>query len=135
MTKYSPFHYPKTSLEIIRLAVMLYVRFPLSLRNVENSLSAIVIRVPLLYIRDKINTHQPKVVVFYSTSYIDYWNQIIQGDFKDEKQANTFTQNKNKMRWLIKNGTCFVQVPQPSAARANSFWNDAGHEIRKHIKL
>lgn len=87
------------------------------------------------YIRDKINTHQPKVVVFYSTSYMNYWNEIIQGDFTDEKQANTFTQNKNKMRWLIKNGTCFVQVPQPSAARANSFWNDAGHEIGKRIKL
>ena len=35
MTKRSPFKYFKTSPEIIRLAVMLYVRFPLSLRNVE----------------------------------------------------------------------------------------------------
>jgi putative transposase len=34
MTKRSPFKYFKTSPEIIRLAVMLYVRFPLSLRNV-----------------------------------------------------------------------------------------------------
>ena len=38
MTKPSPFHYFKTSPEIIRLAVMLYVRFPLSLRNVEDLL-------------------------------------------------------------------------------------------------
>ena len=38
MTKPSPFRYFKTSPEIIRLAVMLYVRFPLSLRNVENLL-------------------------------------------------------------------------------------------------
>ena len=36
MTKHSPFRYFKTSPEIIRLAVMLYVRFPLSLRNVED---------------------------------------------------------------------------------------------------
>jgi hypothetical protein len=35
MTRRSPFKYFKTSPEIIRLAVMLYVRFPLSLRNVE----------------------------------------------------------------------------------------------------
>jgi putative transposase len=34
MTKRFPFRYFKTSLEIIRLAVMLYIRFPLSLRNV-----------------------------------------------------------------------------------------------------
>jgi transposase-like protein len=35
MTKRSPFKYFKTSPEIIRMAVMMYVRFPLSLRNVE----------------------------------------------------------------------------------------------------
>ena len=38
MTKHSPFRYFKTSPEIIRLAVMLYIWFPLSLRNVENLL-------------------------------------------------------------------------------------------------
>ena len=38
MTKRSPFRYFNTSPEIIRLAVMLYIRFPLSLRNVEDLL-------------------------------------------------------------------------------------------------
>jgi putative transposase len=38
MTQRSPFRYFKTSPEIIRLAVMLYVRFPLSLRNMEDLL-------------------------------------------------------------------------------------------------
>ena len=38
MTKLNPFKWFKTSPEIIRLAVMLYVRFPLSLRNVEDLL-------------------------------------------------------------------------------------------------
>ena len=38
MIKRSPFKYFKTSPEIIRLAVMMYVRFPLSLRNVEDLL-------------------------------------------------------------------------------------------------
>jgi putative transposase len=38
MTRRSPFRYVKTSPEIIRLAVMMYIRFPLSLRNVENFL-------------------------------------------------------------------------------------------------
>jgi putative transposase len=38
MTKPNPFRYFKTSHEIIRLAVMLYVRFPLSLRTVEDLL-------------------------------------------------------------------------------------------------
>ena len=35
MIKCSPFSYFKTSPEIIRLAVMMYIRFPLSVRNVE----------------------------------------------------------------------------------------------------
>ena len=38
MSRPSPFKYFKTSPEIIRLAVMLYIRFPLSLRNVEDLL-------------------------------------------------------------------------------------------------
>jgi len=38
MTKRSPFKFFKTSPEIIRLAVMMYIRFPLSLRNVEDLL-------------------------------------------------------------------------------------------------
>ena len=36
MAQRSPFRYFKTSPEVIRLAAMLYVRFPLSLRNVED---------------------------------------------------------------------------------------------------
>jgi putative transposase len=38
MTQRSPFRCFKTSPQVIRLAVMLYVRFPLSLRNVEDLL-------------------------------------------------------------------------------------------------
>jgi putative transposase len=38
MTQRSPFRYFKTSPEIIRLAVLLYIRFPLSLRNVKDLL-------------------------------------------------------------------------------------------------
>jgi putative transposase len=38
MTQPNPYKWFKTSPEIIRLAVMLYVRFPLSLRNVEDRL-------------------------------------------------------------------------------------------------
>ena len=38
MKNHNPFRYFKTSPEIIRLAVMMYIRFPLSLRNVEDLL-------------------------------------------------------------------------------------------------
>ena len=35
----SPFHYFDSSPEVIRLVVMMYVRFPLSLRNFEDLLA------------------------------------------------------------------------------------------------
>jgi putative transposase len=38
MCKPKPFKYFNSSPEVIRLAVMMYVRFPLSLRNVEDLL-------------------------------------------------------------------------------------------------
>jgi putative transposase len=38
MTQSSPFRYFHTSPEIIRLAVIMYVRFPLSFRNVVDLL-------------------------------------------------------------------------------------------------
>ncbi len=38
MSQRSPFRYVMTSPEVIRLAVMLYIRFPLTLRNVEDLL-------------------------------------------------------------------------------------------------
>ena len=41
MTKRSLLRYFKTSREIIRLPVILYVRFPLSLRNVEDFLNEV----------------------------------------------------------------------------------------------
>jgi putative transposase len=48
MTIRSPFRYFKTSPEIIPLAVILYIRFPLSLRNVED----------LLHVRGIVVSHE-----------------------------------------------------------------------------
>jgi transposase-like protein len=42
MAKQNPFKYFKTSPEVIRLAVMMYIRFPLSLRNVEGRIACSV---------------------------------------------------------------------------------------------
>ena len=86
------------------------------------------------FIREKIKFHRPKVVVFYSTGYIPYWNEIAECDFNSD-EVNTFVQNKNLMNFLSKDDTCYVQMPQPSAAWANSFWDEAGMVIRKHIQF
>jgi putative transposase len=71
MTKHSPFRYFKTSPEIFRLAVMLYVRFPLSLRNVEDLL------------------HERDVDINYEA--ILYWWRRFGSQFASEIQLLIFT--------------------------------------------
>ena len=65
------FRYFKTSPEIIQLAVMLYVRFPLSLRNVEDLL------------------HEPGVDVSYES--VRYWWRRFGSQFASEIQLLIFT--------------------------------------------
>lgn len=57
MAKTSPFRYFKTSPQIIRLAVMMYVRFPLSLRN------------------DKELLHQRGIDISHETVHL-WWNRF-----------------------------------------------------------
>ena len=64
MTKPNPFRYFKTSPEIIHLAVMMYVRFPLSLRNVED----------LLHERHQYSRHNFKE---NRTAALNEWRQIL----------------------------------------------------------
>jgi len=59
MTKSSPFRYFRTSPEIIRLAVMMYVRFPPSLRNVEDLLHERGIEISLETVRFWLNIFGP----------------------------------------------------------------------------
>lgn len=59
MTKPSPFRYFKTSSGNIRLALMMYVWFPLSLRNVEDLLHERGINVSRETMRDWWNRFGP----------------------------------------------------------------------------
>ncbi len=57
----NPFRYFKTSPEIIRLAVMMYVRYPLSLRQVEDILHERVIDVSYETVRTWWNRFGPLI--------------------------------------------------------------------------
>ncbi len=82
MTRRSPFKYFKTSLEIIRLAVMLYVRFPPSLRNVEDLL------------------HERGVDVSHET--IRYWWHRFGPMFASEiRKRRIEGMRSGKWRWLL----------------------------------
>ena len=69
----SPFRYFKTSPEIIQLAVMMYVRFPLSLRNVEDLLHERGIDICHESVRlwvDRFGTHFAKKIRKQRASYM-----------------------------------------------------------------
>jgi putative transposase len=60
MTKRSPFRYVRTSPEVIRLGVMMYKRYHLSLRNVEDLLHERGINVSYESIRFRWQRFGPK---------------------------------------------------------------------------
>lgn len=89
MTKRSPFRYFKTSPEIIRLAVMMYVRFPLSLRNVEDLL------------------HERGIDVSHET--IRYWWHRFGLLFASEIQKHRI-QSMRSSRWRWQLDEIFVKI-------------------------
>ncbi|CUH49143.1 hypothetical protein RUA4292_03338 [Ruegeria atlantica] len=99
MKKKSPFQYCKTSPEIIRLAVMLYVRFPLSLRNVEDLL------------------HERGVVVSHEA--VRYWWHRFGPMFASEIRKRRITGMKSRLRTHNQKITV--------AARAMAERNTLGH--------
>lgn len=103
MTKRSPFKYFKTSPEIIRLAVMLYVRFPLSLRNVEDLL------------------HERGVEVSHET--IRYWWQRFGPMFASEIKKRRI-QGLKSSRWRWHLDEVFVKLN----GKQHYLWRAVDHE-------
>lgn len=103
MTKRSPFRYFKTSPEIIRLAVMYYVRFPLSLRNVEDLL------------------HERGIDVSYET--VRYWWQRFGPMFASEiKKRRIQSLKSSRWRWHL--DEVFVKIN----GKQHYLWRAVDHE-------
>lgn len=79
MKNHNPFRYFKTSSEIIRLTVMMYVRFPLSLRNVEDLL------------------HERGIDISHET--VRYWWNRFGPMFATEIRKNRGHHPKNHSNW------------------------------------
>lgn len=101
MTKENPFKYYKTSPQIIKLAIMYYVRYPLSLRNVED----------ILYERGIDICHET----------VRYWwhklGPIIAKDLKKKKQVMP-----SRWRWHI--DEVFVKID----GKTHYLWRAVDHE-------
>ncbi|WP_299668348.1 IS6 family transposase [uncultured Ruegeria sp.] len=104
MTKRSPFRYFKTSPEIIRLAVMMYVRFPLSLRNVEDLL------------------HERGIEISHET--VRYWWNRFGPIFAAEIRRNRVNRMRSYSNWQWHLDEVFVKIN----GETHYLWRAVDHE-------
>ncbi len=104
MTKPAPFRYFKTSPEIIRLAVMMYVRFPLSLRNVEDLL------------------HERGIDVSHET--VRYWWNRFGPMFASEIRRKRVQQLRAYSKWKWHVDEVFVKIN----GKRHYLWRAVDHE-------
>src|SRR6056300_1967531 len=104
MTKHSPFRYFKTSPEIIRLAVMLYVRFPLSLRNVEDLL------------------HERGIEISHET--VRFWWNRFGPMFAAEIRRNRVSRMRSYSNWKWHLDEVFVKIN----GETHYLWRAVDHE-------
>ena len=104
MTKPASFKYFKTSPEIIRLAVMLYIRFPLSLRNVEDLL------------------HERGIDVSHET--VRYWWNRFGPMFASEIRQKRVQQMRAYSKWKWHVDEIFVKIN----GKRHCLWRAVDHE-------
>ncbi len=104
MTKCDPFKYFKTSSEIIKLAVMMYVRFPLSLRNVEDLL------------------HERGIEISHES--VRFWWNRVGPIFAAEIRRNRINQMRAYSNWQWHLDEVFVKIN----GEQHDLWRAVDHE-------
>ena len=104
MTKTDPFKYFHSSPEIIRLAVMMYVRFPLSLRNVEDLL------------------HERGIDISHET--VRYWWNRFGPIFAAEIRRKRVQQMRSSSNWQWHLDEVFVRIN----GELHYLWRAVDHE-------
>ncbi|MAZ02748.1 MAG: IS6 family transposase, partial [Sneathiella sp.] len=104
MNNKSPFRYFKTSPEIIRLAVMMYVRFPISLRNAEDLL------------------HERGIDICHET--VRYWWNKFGPMFSGEIRKNRTYPSQNYSKWKWHLDEVFVKIN----GETHYLWRAVDHE-------
>ena len=100
----NPFSYFKTSPEVIRLAVMMYIRFPLSLRQVEDLL------------------HERGIDVSYET--VRYWWNRFSPMFAAKIKNNRSAQTRSRTQWRWYLDEVFVRIN----GETHYLWRAVDHE-------
>lgn len=100
----SPFRYFKTSPEVIRLSVMMYIRYPISLRNVEDIL------------------HERGIDICHET--IRYWWYRFGPIFAKEIRKKRIYPSANYSNWRWHLDEVFVKIN----GELHYLWRAVGHE-------
>lgn len=83
------------------------------------------------YLKNKIEKHRPKVVLFYGLSMKEYWNEIIGTDLL---QAIDVIPSKQKTKFIKINNICYFQCPHPAiqfGRLPNKYWIGLGNKIKE----
>ena len=104
LTQRSPFRYFRVSPEIIRLAVMMYVRFPLSLRNVEDLL------------------HERGIEICHET--VRFWWQRFGPMFAAEIRQGRVDRMRGRRQWRWHLDEMFVKIN----GETHYLWRAVDHE-------
>ena len=104
MKNHNPFRYFKTSPEIIRLAVVVYVRFPLSLRNVEDL------------------PHERGIDICHKT--VRYWWNRFSPIFAKEIRKKRIGHQQNYSNWKWHLDEVFVKIN----GETDYLWRAVDHE-------
>ena len=74
-------------------------------------------------LRQRILQHQPKVVIFYSFSYLSYWQEIVGDSLKVALSGNIYAQQRADRLYIV--------LKHPVATGVTSeYFHEAGRYIR-----
>ena len=104
MTKRAPFKYFHSSPEVIRLAVIVYVRFPLSLRNAVDLL------------------HERRIDISHET--VRFWWNRFGPMFASEIRRNRISRMRFHSNWQWHLGEVFVKIN----GETHYLWRAVGHD-------
>ena len=104
MQNHNPFRFFKTSPEIIRLAVMMYIRFPFSLRNVEDLL------------------HERGIDICHET--VRYWWNRLGPLFAREIRKKRINHSQNYWNWKWRLDEVFLKIN----GEIHYHWRAVDHE-------
>lgn len=80
------------------------------------------------FIKEKIKSHKPKIVIFYSKTHLHIWNKIVGQNFES---SDIILIGSNCISIIQKEGIYFVLTPHPASVWGNEFWDKVGSKIRE----